>query len=222
MIWNELTDLSQRIFHLFDETAIQYGSLPFDNIDLDGWTDFYWTSSKIRKCHMQIIDRREDSKIWLMHINIFPGTRINAPILGFDVIAGEKKITGYFFDYSPVSESAFDDHFRNSTQTISWSKKRELPDWAKPIFSPHMIAAGNIREENEVRQLSETSFSLISDYLNMLEKEEPSPNLSFQEQQNFYCLQQKKNPHLHRSLLSMGLSEDQKQAYIENILFQEI
>ena len=39
---------------------------------------------------------------------------------------------------------------------------------------------------------------------------------------NKYCINQKKNPHLHRSILAMGISEEGKDRYVNNVLFEEI
>jgi hypothetical protein len=37
-----------------------------------------------------------------------------------------------------------------------------------------------------------------------------------------YCENQKMNPHLHRSILAMGISEEDKDDYVNNVLFEEI
>jgi hypothetical protein len=39
---------------------------------------------------------------------------------------------------------------------------------------------------------------------------------------NKYCENQKMNPHLHRSILAMGISEEDKDEYVNNVLFEEI
>jgi hypothetical protein len=38
---------------------------------------------------------------------------------------------------------------------------------------------------------------------------------------NKYCENQKMNPHLHRSILAMGISEEAKERYVNNVLFEE-
>jgi len=38
---------------------------------------------------------------------------------------------------------------------------------------------------------------------------------------NKYCSNQKLNPHLHRSILAMGISEEDKDDYVNNVLFEE-
>ena len=97
MIWNNLIDLSERIETIFDENFTRY-PIP-EEIYFRGWKDTYWKSDNVRKCHLKTIDNRDTQKLWLMHINIFPNENLNTPILGFDIVAGQNKITGSFFDY---------------------------------------------------------------------------------------------------------------------------
>jgi hypothetical protein len=220
LVWSPLIDLSERIETLFDSKLIRY---PIEEpIDFEGWKDTYWKSNHIRKCHLKTIDNRSTQKLWLMHINIFPNVNSNLPILGFDIVSGPSKITGSFFDFSPVCDNhAYHDHFAAAVKDLSWNKPRDLPDWAKAIFSKNMIAVGNIKSEEEIQQLSDVCFSLIQFYLENIEKFEVT-GVDFKLQQNFYCSQQKLNPHLHRSILAMGISEEDKNRYVNRILFEEI
>lgn len=219
-LWTQLIDLSERIEALFDKHLERY---PIDEpINFVGWKDTYWKSQQIRKCHLKTIDNRETQKLWLMHMNLFPRVDTSIPILGFDIVAGPNKITGSFFDFSPVCDKhEFHEHFQRSVSNLAWNKPRELPDWARKIFSDHMIAVGNIREGKEIDQLTDVCLSLIEYYLERA-PEFDTPNGDFKEQQNFYCRQQKMNPHLHRSIIAMGISEYDKNRYVERVLFEEV
>ena len=42
------------------------------------------------------------------------------------------------------------------------------------------------------------------------------------EAQNKYCRNQKMNKMLHSSILAMGISEERKDQYVENVLFEEV
>jgi hypothetical protein len=218
LIWQKLIELSERIEDTFDKHFIRYPIQ--EDITFDGWKDTYWKSENIRKCHLKTIDNRETQKLWLMHINIFPNTNINLPILGFDVVAGQNKITGSFFDFSPVDDHKYMDYYIKTTSNLEWNKPRELPDWAQSIFSPNIIAAGNIRTEEEINQLTETCFHLIEYYVSNIGKYEVFGD--YTEKHNKYCQQQKLNPHLHKSILAMGISEEDKGRYINRVLFEEI
>lgn len=218
MIWEKLASLTDRIEEVFDKNLDRV--LSDTSLSFSGWEDSYWESHHIRKCHVQSIDKRESQKLMLLHITIFPKTSISTPILGFDVVAGQNKITGSFFDYSPIGTHQYLDHFSKVVSKLEWNKPRELPDWAKPIFSENMIAVGNLKEEFEIDQLCDVAVSLIEYYLNNLGNFDIKGD--FKKKQNFYCSQQKKNPHLHRSMLAMGITEEQKDKYINEILFEEI
>jgi len=219
-VWNPLIDLSEEIKKTFDRHLNKTSTEHFFN----DWEDTFWESDAIRKCHLKTIDNRETQKTWLLHINIFPNIDYDLPILGFDIVAGKNKITGSFFDYSPVNENhPYMEFFKETTKTLEWNKKRELPDWAKEIFSDNMIAVGNLRDEEEIEQLSQVSLKLVNYYLDNIEKYDILGNSSsIKDIHNKYCTNQKKNPHLHRSILSMGISESDKDSYVNNHLFKEI
>jgi hypothetical protein len=221
-ICDRLIDYSKRIESKFNSSYVRN---TIENVPtFNGWSDMFWHSEGVRKCHLKIIDNRKTQKLWLMHINIFPSLSSDMPILGFDIVSGENKISGSFFDYSPVnSEHHLLNHLHQSTKGLSWSKPRELPEWAKKIFSNDMIAAGNIRGE-EVGNLIEVTEKLIDHYivLSLLEPKSSKFEDEILQKHNFYCQQQKLNPHLHRSILSMGISEEDKNDYVNRILFEEI
>jgi phycocyanobilin:ferredoxin oxidoreductase len=162
-----------------------------------------------------------------MHINIFPHEHLNFPILGFDIVAGPNKITGSFFDFSPVTneepEHPYMQHMRDTVKDLEWSKPRELPEWATEIFSSSMIAAGNLRTQEEIDQLCSTCLHLVEYYVSSMKHNLYTTNpIRIKEAHNKYCRNQKLNPHLHRSILSMGISEEDKDRYVNNVLFEEI
>jgi hypothetical protein len=218
-IWDNLITLSDNIDAFFNANL---NSFPIsEEINFVGWKDKYWQSKNIRKCHLKTIDNRDTQKLWLMHINIFPNTNTRLPILGFDIVAGANKITGSFFDYSPVDNHPYMDYFYSKVKDLSWNKPRELPEWAQNIFSKNMIAVGNIRTEEEIEQLSSVCFDLIQYYVENANAVDKCAN-DYKDKHNYYCKQQKLNPHLHRSIISMGISEDDKNRYVDKVLFEEI
>jgi hypothetical protein len=112
---------------------------------------------------------------------------------------------------------------RDTVKDLSWSKPRDLPDWAQEIFSDSMIAAGNLRTEEEIEQLTSACLHLVEYYVTNMSKNLYVTNpLAIRERHNLYCRNQKLNPHLHRSILSMGISEKDKNEYVDRVLFEEI
>jgi hypothetical protein len=216
-IWDKVVPLSERIETLFNKNFIRENTTE----EFEGWKDMFWSSDVIRKCHLKIIDHRETRKMWLMHINIFPNTDINLPILGFDIVAGPKKVTGAFFDYSVSYKHPYSDYLEIVTKNLVWNKPRELPEWAQKIFSENMIAAGNIQGE-ELDQLCNVTYELVSHYITDIEKNAFPSRFDLTDWHNFYCVNQKLNPHLHRSILAMGISEEDKDRYVNEVLFEEI
>jgi hypothetical protein len=84
-----------------------------------------------------------------------------------------------------------------------------------------MIAAGSIKEGDELDQLISISSKLINAYL-FYSNAEWGTSHSTKNKLNAYCKNQKLNKHLHRSILAMGIPLESKDYYVNNVLFEEI
>lgn len=222
-LYDELNKFTTKVTHKFDLNFKQYKNEKHIH-KFNGWTDTFWYSDPaIRKCHLKTIDILEERNLWLLHINIFPQVGYDLPILGCDIVAGPKKISGSFFDFSPVisHDHPMMLHFGEKTKDLSWNKPRELPDWAKQIFSKHMIAAGAVKDE-EVTLLFDVTLDLIDYYLDNFNKFGIKTNIDTKPILNKYCINQKMNDKLHKSILAMGIPEYLKDDYVNNVLFEEI
>jgi hypothetical protein len=198
---------------------------PFD------WENKIYSSAYIRRAHLDIIDVRETKKLYMMHLCVFPRTWDPAPIYGFDLIAGPNKVTGAFHDFSPSGDPnhPMSQWFGDEVKKHSWSKVRELPDWAKNIFSDNMVAAGNIKTEFELDEVLDLSKRSLEYYMKGLYKykvlgtyESKLKGPNYTDQQNKYCKNQKRNPHTPRVMASLGFDEVTIKNFIENCLFPEI
>lgn len=223
-LWNRLNDYAENLSKRFDKSFTRYDNPKYtDDMKFEGWEDTFWESDKISKCHLKTIKPKDAKSLWLMHINIFPNVGIELPILGFDIVAGPKKITGSFMDFSPLHgfDHPYMDYMDYSTRGANWNKPRDLPPWAKEIFSKHMIAVGNIRDDHELDQFISLTSQLVTYYLKNLESCAYPSERNTLPMLNKYCSNQKLNPHLHRSILAMGISEEDKETYVNEILFEE-
>jgi phycocyanobilin:ferredoxin oxidoreductase len=159
----------------------------------------------------------------MMHLCIFPHYNDPSPIFGLDLIAGPNKITGAFHDFSMNNNHFISEWFQNRVKDLEWSKPRQLPDWAKNIFSPSMVAAGNIQSEEEL----ETFMSLVDETMNYYLGNVGTTHVPIsyhshiKEQQNYYCQNQKQNPHTPRVMESLGLDIDTVKMFIQDCLFPE-
>jgi hypothetical protein len=224
-LFDRLRGLAERIKDRFDWTMDVYDN-PRHTADLEGWSDWFWIGDSVRKCHLKTIEPVGKNKLWLMHINIFPSfIENNLPIFGLDIVANPKKISGCFCDYSPLVEGPhpFLDYFKKQTEGLTWTRAREMPDWAKEIFSENIVGAGSIREGEETDQLCEMAYNLVDYYVANMNNPiyQRSKGLNTKEAQNKYCRNQKMNKMLHSSILAMGISEERKNQYVENVLFAE-
>lgn len=223
-LWNVLNEFASNIFLKFDDNFERYHEESMDGLKFKDWNDSFWRSDVVQKCHLKTIVPENGKGLWLMHINIFPREGIELPILGFDVVAGPKKITGSFMDFSPLHgfPHPYNDYMHMITRNLEWNKQRELPKWAKEIFSEDMIAVGNINSEYELEQFINVTSNLLDYYLTNLKDNAFISRRDTKPILNKYCINQKMNPHLHRSIEAMGISKEDKNKYIDQVLFKEI
>ena len=222
-VWDNLVGIQQYFEQQFYATGSIIHESGMDRFNQPGWVNKVWASSVYRRAHIDVVDARDSKGLWMMHCCIFPHLHNPAPIFGFDVIAGKNKITGCFYDYSPAGdpEHPMLEWFAGESNKLDWNKKRKLPDWAERIFSESMIAAGNVSEEHELAQIVEIAKKGIGHYLNAVgETNNTASNTT--KAQNYYCENQKQNPHTPRVMVSLGLSEEDVTVFIEKCLFPEI
>jgi phycocyanobilin:ferredoxin oxidoreductase len=222
-VWDTLIEVQHLFETSFDQTGTEVFEPGMDRFNQPGWVNRVWTSDKYRRAHVDVVDARLTKGLWMMHCCIFPHLHNPAPIFGFDVIAGKNKITGCFYDYSPAgdSEHPMIEWFAEETSDFEWNKTRKLPDWAERIFSPYMVAAGNVQDEEELKQIISMAETGVKHYLATV-GETNKTSRSTREAQNYYAQNQKQNPHTPRVMVSLGLSEEDVQHFIQECLFPEI
>lgn len=222
-IWDKLTELETYFESRFYATGAIAHEPAMEQFNQPGWVNKVWRSSRYRRAHIDVVDARETKGLWMMHCCVFPYIDNPAPIFGFDVIAGKNKITGCFIDVSPTVQS---DHpmipwFAVEASKLTWNKVRPLPEWAQKIFSPHIIAAGNVQEEAELEQILSVAKSTLDMYLDAL-PDTANSQVNAIAAQNFYAQQQKQNPHTPKVMASLGLKEEDVRIFIQDCLFPEI
>ena len=224
-LWIRLEKLATDLSCKFDGHFTKWDNPKYDDgLKFPGWKDDFWLSPLIRKAHLKTICPENGRGLWLMHVNVFPHEGIELPILGFDIVAGPKKITGSFMDFSPLHghPHPYHDYMEQAVKDLEWRKARELPPWAQEIFSENMIAVGQLKDDTELDQFIEVTTDLTDYYLDNLVKNAFRSNRDTKPILNKYCINQKMNPHLHRSILGMGISEEDKERYVNDLLFEEI
>jgi phycocyanobilin:ferredoxin oxidoreductase len=222
-VWDTLINIQHLLESEFERTGTEIFEPGMDRFNQPGWINRVWTSDHYRRAHVDVVDARETKGLWMMHCCIFPHIHNPAPIYGFDVVAGKNKMTGCFHDYS----KAGDDHhpmmtwFADEVAKLEWRKPRALPEWATNIFSASMVAAGNVSDEAELDQITAMARTTLAHYLETV-GETNNTAVNTTEAQNYYCLNQKQNPHTPRVMVSLGLSEEDVRVFIQECLFPEI
>jgi len=222
-VWNTLIEIQSLFEKSFDSTGTEVFEPGMDRFNQPGWVNRIWTSDDYRRAHIDVVDARSTKGLWMMHCCIFPHIHNPAPIYGFDVIAGKNKITGCFHDFSPAGdvEHHLIEWFAAETQKLQWNKTRKLPEWAERIFTGSMIAAGNVSDPEELEQIMDLVKLTTEVYLKHVgDTNRTAKNTTHN--QNYYAQNQKQNPHTPKVMVSLGLSEDDVQHFIQECLFPEI
>ena len=219
LVWNKISNLAEHIESEFKKTGHKIDC----NEDHYDWYNSIYTSNSYRRAHIEIVDKRDTHKIYILHTTIFAHFNDPSPIWGFDAVCGPNKITGAFHDFSFAGNP---DHFmmkwfEDETKKYNWNKERNLPDWAKQIFSNSMVAAGNIQEEKELNDLCNLALSSLDYYLKNVGITQES-GADFHMAQNRYCYYQKQNPHVTNSMTSMGIEKNVMEKFVQEILFPEV
>jgi hypothetical protein len=222
-VWDTLIDIQHLLEDSFDRTGVEIFEPGMDRFNQPGWVNRVWSGDRYRRAHVDVVDARESKGLWMMHCCIFPHIHNPAPIYGFDVIAGSRKITGCFHDYSPTSDPNHPmiEWFGEEVAKLEWKKERALPDWAQRIFTKHMVAAGNVQDEHELDQIFNLAKTTVDHYLNTVaETNNTVADTTFE--QNYYAQNQKQNPHTPKVMTSLGLDEEDVRVFIQECLFPEI
>lgn len=217
-IWDKISNLAEHIEQKFKETGYKEPSNTHDY----NWYNSIYSSMRYRRAHVEIVDKRESYGIYILHSTIFPHFNDRSPIWGFDAICGQNKITGAFHDFSPAGDPGHQmiKWFGARTANMKWNKQRDLPNWAKEIFSSNMVAAGNIQEQEELTDLSNLVLDSLDYYLEQVGYTQQSGS-DYHMAQNRYCYYQKQNPQVVKSMVSMGVPEPVITKFVDEILFPE-
>ena len=217
-VWNKIEELAGEIERLYKLS----GSVLATPDIVYNWHSVVYTGPRFRRAHIHTIDRRESHKLYILHATIFPHYNDPSPIWGFDAVCGPNKITGAFHDFSNAgdSEHPMMDWFADEVVKYGWSKPRELPEWARNIFSKNMVAAGNIQTGDELDDLCALTLKTLKYYLSNVGNTQES-GADYHMAQNRYCHYQKQNPHVVRSMTSMGVEEPVIRRFINEIQYPE-
>lgn len=224
-VWDSLIDLQNHFIKTFDSVATEYKEPGMDRYNHDGWINRLWSNDDFRRAHVDVVDAREEKGLWMMHVCVFPHLSSNAPIYGFDVIAGHKLMTGAFHDFSPTTDPNHPmiEYFNEQVEPLQWKRERELPPWAKAIFSEKMMAASAVKEPHEVYQVVSTAKKTLDYFVKNVGQYNQNTLRNFVvHAQNGYAHYQKQNPHTPRVMKTLGLDSNDVDSFIQKCLFPEV
>ena len=226
-LWNQLIQCQNNIIEIFNEraTEIEEPGLSRFNQPDNGWINRVWANDNVRRAHIDVVDARESKGLWMMHVCLFPTLDNPAPIYGFDVIAGKNKMTGAFHDFSPSADPNHPmiEGYYESVEHFVPEKQRKLPEWATNIFTGKMLAAGNVKTEEEATEIIRIATDNLRAYFDEvgLTKGEGDPTI-VAPCQDYYCHNQQQNPHTPNVMKSLGLPEEDVEIFCRDMLFPKL
>lgn len=224
-VYNHLIQLGQYYIDYFSSEGEEVHEEGMDQFNQPGWVNRVWRNDDYRRAHVDIVDARSSKGIWMMHVCVFPHIGSDAPIYGFDVVASKKLMTGAFHDFSPTTNGQHEmiSYFERKMEPLRWKRERQLPDWAKAIFSEHMMAASAVSQPHEINQVVSTAKETLKYFTQNVGKYRGNSNNDLTiAAQNRYAHYQKQNPHTPRVMKSLGLDEGDVDTFIQKCLFPEL
>jgi phycocyanobilin:ferredoxin oxidoreductase len=203
----KLLDKTARRLKTRIEAVPGVGVVPTDDY---GWENYRWASPSFRIAHLEIFNQ---NKFLVVHLCIFPHGDDPRPIFGFDVIAGENKVTGVFMDLSPTVLPS------KPFSSLDFIKSRERPEWGD-IFSEHWIACRP--NESEMIAIADEAERVLKIYLDTLTTTMHDQRIEqIIAAQNHYCVQQRKNEHTVKAVKNL-LGEERANKFITEVLFPTV
>ena len=226
ILWNHLIQCQNDIIDIFNDQAVEFDEPGLAHFNSDTWVNRVWHNDSVRRAHIDVVDARDTKGLWMMHVCVFPVLNNNGPIYGFDVIAGKNKMTGAFHDFS--ASSGGEDHpmidgYKEAVAEFIPSKQRQLPEWATNIFTDKMLAAGNVRTEEEAVAIIDLALDNLRAYFDEIGEFDGTGDREITiAAQNYYCHNQQQNPHTPRTMKSLGLDEADVDKFCTDMLFPKI
>jgi hypothetical protein len=226
VLWNHLIQCQNDIIDIFNDQAVEFDEPGLAHFNSDTWVNRVWHNDSVRRAHIDVVDARDTKGLWMMHVCVFPVLNNNGPIYGFDVIAGKNKMTGAFHDFS--ASSGGEDHpmidgYKEAVAEFIPSKQRQLPEWATNIFTDKMLAAGNVRTEEEAAAIIDLALDNLRAYFDEIGEFDGTGDREITiAAQNYYCHNQQQNPHTPRTMKSLGLDEADVDKFCTDMLFPKI
>ena len=225
IIWNHLINCQNEIIEIFNARGTEIQEPGLEKFNQPGWINRVWANDSVRRAHIDVVDARDTKGLWMMHVCVFPQLHNNAPIYGFDVIAGKNKMTGAFHDFSPSIEHNHDmiQGYYDSVEDFIPKKQRDLPEWARNIFTGKMLAAGNVNTEEEAVAIIDIALNnLVAYFEEISEYDYTADHDEVAKAHNWYCYNQQQNPHTPKTMKSLGLPEEDVDVFCRDMLFPKI
>ena len=182
------------------------------------WRNTLFAAPIFRRAHVELLEI--PGHFAVVHVVVLPHASNQAPIFGFDIVAGRAQATGVFLDFTPVTQAPPDPDLAvvlPAEQRLQLGTPRELPEWAR-IFSRGVLAVRPSAPAHVDAAIA-CALRAFGVYLQLLPAcaaGQPDPDVL--RGQAAYAYAQRQNPHTRR-MLARFVGEEGATVFIENVLF---
>ena len=126
-------------------------------------------------------------------------------------------------DWSQARQRNLDYDTYESVEHFIPEKQRELPQWARNIFTEKMLAAGNVKTDEEASEIIRIATDNLRAYFDEVGATKGEGDIALvQGSQDYYCHNQQQNPHTPNVMKSLGLNEADVDKFCTDMLFPKI
>jgi hypothetical protein len=187
------------------------------------WSNTLFGATAFRRAHVELFE--VPGLFAVCHVCIIPHTCDEAPIFGFDMIAGRAQATGIFLDFSPVTARTPTPALCNVVSRdarAGFRHHRQRPEWGS-IFSDDFFAIRPVNWNETCSAVALANSAL--DYFLLCVQENSSARGGMKasdpfvlQGQSAYAQAQRQNPHTLRMLARLVGAEPARN-FIDEILF---
>jgi hypothetical protein len=184
------------------------------------WRNLILTGPAFRRAHLEWLE--VPGRLAVLHLCIFPHLRDPSPILGFDVVAGQARISGIFLDLSPVVTPSPRPGLADLVAPAAldgFTEPRVRPVWGD-IFSPDFLAI-RPHGDAEVARAIALADRALAGLLGVVAGESAGGDArAIAAGQTRYVLAQRRNPHTARMLAGL-IGEPAARQFVVRSLFPD-
>ena len=68
IIWDSLIELQNNLISQLEASGTEVYESGMERFNQPGWVNRVWSNDNYRRAHVDVVDMREQKKLWMMHV----------------------------------------------------------------------------------------------------------------------------------------------------------